>query len=422
MRSQSLSQRAFRLPAALLAAGTILLVPVPASARNLANAQNQARDRGTRVPQTALSLCPALKVVSREEATPGTALAVPANGQFRLTYVQTTQGAEFTLLNRDSGDATRFDEVIPALPPGITWRILGAGFSPDGELLAIHSVGAIWVFDTLNARKIFTIPADHEAQIYPGKMSWSRRQLAVSFWPAESFLADVRVKRPVEVRLYDGETGEVAQRLQLPLFSADAWTELRISPDGRRLAVLERPRKWPGNARLALFETAKGKLLWQKKIGAEDFDWTNEGKQMVLLGSKLVWLDAERGKEIREAETEVPHSELQKLRINEDAQLGIGKFSQYSAFKRALGGSKKREMRVVLWQLDTGKEICGQPLDPAVSLDAWPTARDEIIALEETYDVRSPLRLLKSARIVVYRLISPDNPEKPASPEHPHVH
>src|ERR1700736_994487 len=155
MRSQSLSPRPFRLPAAVLAGGTILLVPVPASARNLANAQNQARDRGTRVPQTALSLCPALKVVSREEATPGTALAVPANGQFRLTYVQTTQGAEFTLLNRDSGDATRFDEVIPALPPGITWRILGAGFSPDGELLAIHSVGVIWVFDTLNARKIF---------------------------------------------------------------------------------------------------------------------------------------------------------------------------------------------------------------------------------------------------------------------------
>src|SRR6202022_660341 len=142
MRSQSLSQRAFRLPAALLAAGTILLVPAPASAQNQANAQDQARNREMRVPQTALALCLALQAVSSEEVTPGTALAVPADGQFLLTYVQTTQGAEFTLLDRDSGDATRFDEQIPALPPGITWRILGAAFSPDGELLAIRSVGA----------------------------------------------------------------------------------------------------------------------------------------------------------------------------------------------------------------------------------------------------------------------------------------
>jgi hypothetical protein len=66
--------------------------------------------------------------------------------------------------------------------------------------------------------------------------------------------------------------------------------------------------------------------------------------------------------------------------------------------------SDRRESIIVLWRLDGVSLVCQAPLPPSQSVEAWLTSQGEIITLEEDYDLRPQLRLLKSARIVTYRL------------------
>ena len=322
----------------------------------------------TTQPQTALSLCNDLQVVKRQAVPPGTAIAISADGKTLATWVHTTTGAALDLHNRASGVTQRVELVPPALPPGIPWRVQEVAFSPDGSALAVRTTGAVWVIDRTTAKVRFLIGQDAATQTYPGKMSWGENELAVSFWPAESYLADALAAGPVEVRIFYGSSGEVARAIKLTLPSSNNWTEPRLSPDGNQLAVLLRAQQWPGKADLFLFAADSGKLLWQKKIGAEDLLWTSDGKQIVALGSDLVWLDAKKGKEVRKADPSVAHSEFQKLRVNETAQIAVGSFSVYSAMGRFFKSNEQHAERIVLWHLryrqgDLRNSRCGGEYD-----------------------------------------------------------
>ena len=361
----------------------------------------------TRVPQTALSLCPALTVVAQQTVPAGTAIAVSPDGRYLAEYVHTTRGAELTLRQRDTGSERRVRLDLPQLPPGVLWRIHEIVFSPSGETLAVRSVGAIWVLATDTGKIRYQIGFDKAKETYPGKLSIAGDRLAVVFWPPESYLADARAKPPVEVRLYDLATGRALYSLALPLDSSNQWTELRLSPDASRLAVLQRPTRWPGKARLAVFAADSGKFLWEKKEGAEDLAWSAGGSQLVTLGGQLSWLDAATGKKLRGAEKSLRFSELQTLRLSEAANLAVGHFVRYNPLKRTLVLNDRRNTRVLVWRADTGKALCELSLRPEMTADVWPTPRGELIALEETYEVRPPLRLLRGARRVTYRLSPP---------------
>ena len=387
----------------LLAASAALII-FSATVQAQTPTRNPKKD--TEVPQTALSLCNGLEVVSRVSVPPGTAIAASPDGAYLATWVHTTTGAALDLHNRDAGTTQRVELVPPALPPGIPWRVQEVAFSRDGTKLAVRTTGTVWVIDLASARVQFLIGEDAATQTYPGKMSWGENELAVSFWPVESYLADAITASPVKVRIYYASSGDVGRDISLTLPSSNNWTEPRLSPDGNQLAVLLRARQWPGKADLFLFASDDGKLLWQKKIGAEDLLWTSGGKQIVALGSDLVWLDAKKGKQVRKADPSVPHSEFQKLRLNETAQLAVGSFSVYSATGRLFKSNQQHSEKIVLWHFDTATGICRIPIAAVNTIDAWPTAHNEIIALEETYDIKPPLRLLKSAQIVTYRIPS----------------
>ncbi|MGH9775714.1 MAG: hypothetical protein ACRD50_12290 [Candidatus Acidiferrales bacterium] len=408
------SSRAHVLP---LAAFLVTCSAAPSLAQTRAPVPTEV----TRVPQTAFSLCPCLNVVSREEVIPGTALAVSPDGRFRLSYFQTPSGAHFDLLDRDSGEKRQFDAAVPKIPPGIVWRILEAEFSPDSRWLAVRTIGATWIFPAGLTQPVWTIAADSDKEIYPGKMSWGGDHLAVIFWPAESFLADAEPKKPVQVKIFDAPTGAVALTFNLPLALSDSWTVPRLSPDALEIAVLERARRWPGKARLLLFSTRTGKSLWERNLSAEDIAWSADGKRLLSLGSELTWLDSSTATPVRQTAGSSAHSDLQRLTINENAGLALGRFAEYSAFARALGGGKKRVTHFILWNLPANRDFCQETFVPEVSADPWITSRGEIISLEETYDVRPPLRLLKSARIITYKFTPPPSaqsppPSKPASP------
>lgn len=370
------------------------------------------------VPQTALSTCPALQVVSREPVLAGTGLAVSSDGRFLATFIHTTAGAVIELRERETGQERRIDLEPPSLPAGVQWRIYEASFSPSGEWLAVSSVGIIWVLDVAGAKILYSIGADTPAQSYPGKFAWGDNHLAVSFWPPESYLADARAKKPVEVRLYDAASGKVEQKVAVPLASADAWTEVRLSPDGTWLAVLLRAQRWPGKADLLVFAADSGKEVWQQKISAEDLQWSVDGKHLLVLGNDLVWLDAANGKPVRRLDTDIHHSEYQKLRVSEGAHLAAGEFALYSAFKRVFR-EENRQTRLLVWQLDSGKTLCEARLDAATDAEIWITGTGEILTVETIYEVRPPLRLPKSARIVTYRRAPTIAPTKPAGAEKP---
>jgi len=376
-----------------LAAGLILLAsPRPAASQD------------TVVQQWALSTCNGVRSISREEVAAGTGLAVSPDGRWLALYVHTNRGGEVTLRPRDTGESHRIELIPPALPPGVTWRVLDVEFSPNGNLLAVRTTGAIWMADVAKGLILYQVGVDPERQIYPGKLSLAADTLAVLFWPPESYLAEAKAKKGVEVRFFEAATGKFVRSMPMSVDSSDAWTNIELSPDAKWFALLRRPTRWPGKAHLSVHSPISGLKRWQSKLFAEDFQWSADGQTLIALGQRLVWLDAETGKQARESKFDAGSSEYHRLSVNEEAGLAVGKFSKYSRWKRSVMLNDRRESMIVLWRLDGAAVVCQAPLPLSLSLEAWLTSQGEIITLEETYDLRPQLRLLKSAKIVTYRL------------------
>jgi outer membrane protein assembly factor BamB len=363
-----------------------------------------AAPQDTVVPQTAFSPCAAVEVIEREDLPAGTGLAVSPDGKWLALYAHTMRGGEVRIRprpGRESGKPLLINP--PELPPGVTWRIVEAEFSPDSSLLILRSVGAIHAFDTATGALRFLLEPDRARQLYPGNFALSHGHLFVAYWPPESYFADAKSRHAVEVRVVELSTGALLRAMQLPLETSSDWMRLRATPQGDRLAVLERATRWPSKARLSAFAADSGKLLWRHKLGAEDVRWSEDGNSLLALGRRLQWLDAATGKSRREAEGDAGTSEFHQFRFSTAGNLVAGQASRFSRLKRAIALRHERETVIFLWRLDSGKVICSTPLPPTVSAALWPIAGGELIALEETYELRPPLRLLKGARIVTYR-------------------
>lgn len=373
-----------------LLAGSLLWLPV--------------RAQDLVVPQIALSPCPVVSVAARETLTAGAGLGVSPDGRWLAVYLHTNRGGEVTLRARESGEAHRIELVPPALPPGVTWRVMDATFSPSSELLAIRSTGSIWIIDVASGKSLYQVALDPERQLYPGRLSLAANTLAVFFWLPESYFAEAKAKHGADVRFYEAATGKLLRTLPLALESSDAWVEMKLSPDASRIAVLCRATRWPGKARLNLFAADSGKLLWEAKISAEDFQWTGDGQSLYALGGRLMTLDAATGRQKSESKAEFGSTEYQRLRLNETANLAVGQFLHYSRWRRGVLLNDRRESVLVLWRLEKAEPLCEMVLPPPRSVEAWVTPRGEIITLEELYDLRPQLRLLKSAQMVVYTL------------------
>jgi WD40 repeat protein len=376
-----------------LAVGIVLPACLP-----LATAQD------TVVQQSALSSCNGVSSISREEVAAGTGLAVSPDGRWLAHYVHTNRGGEITLRPRDTGESHRIELIPPALPPGVTWRVLEVVFSPNGNLLAVRTTGAIWVADVATGLILYQVGVDPERQTYPGKLSLAADTLAVLFWPPESYLAEAKAKKGVEVRFFEAATGKFVRSIPINVDSSDAWTNVGLSPDAKWFALLRRPTRWPGKAHLSVHSPISGLKRWESKLSAEDFHWSADGSSLIALGQRLVWLDADTGKQARESKYDAGSSEYHRLRVNQEAGLAVGQFSKYSRWKRSVMLNDRRESMIVLWRLDGASLVCQAPVPPSQSVEAWLTSQGEIITLEESYDLRPQLRLLKGAQIVTYRL------------------
>ena len=364
-----------------------------------------AAGQDVHVPQTALSLCPSLTVVARETVTPGTGIGASPDGRWLAEYGHTLKGLELKLVDRDSGQSRRLHLDFPPLPPGVVWKTTGITFSKSGELFVVQSIGGLWVIESSSAAVRFQIFRDPHG-LYPGTPTMAGGLLAAIFWPPESYFADAPGLKEVEIRFFDLQDGSRVRTRIFKLNTAEVWTRMALSPDGRRLAILLRPTRWPGKSDLRILEVESNKILWQRKISGEDLAWSEDGAEVFVLAGQLRWLDANTGKQRRSSAGNVRGSESQLLRISADAKLAVGSMARYNPLLRGLRVHDRRDAQLLLWQLDTGAILCDQQLRPSQSADVWPTARGELVALEEQYDVRPPLRLLQRATLVVYRLES----------------
>jgi hypothetical protein len=389
------------IPRGALLLAAALLVPAAASAQSVV------------VPQTGMSTCPELEVAWREEAPAGARIAVSPDGRWLALLAHTPGGGEVRLRDRFatcSGPAAArvLPLHVPGLPTGVNWRIYDAEFSPDSRYLAVRGTGSISVFDAAAGGPLFSLEKRDPQPLFPGSYSMAAGALIAALWPAESFLADAAARGPVEMRMVDAASGKWLRSLMLPLGSSAEWTRIALSPDAARLAVLLRPRRWPGKARLTLYATSDAKVLWEQKVAAEDLAWSADGGTLLALGSRLIWLDAGSGKPQREADTRAGSSEFHLLRASTPAGFAVGRLSRFARLRRMIGGRGERETLLLVWRLGTGRAACQIPLPPELSVEPWPTERGEIVALEETYEVKPELRLLRTARIVTYTL----RPEK----------
>jgi hypothetical protein len=396
------------------------LLPAVATMGHAPAVRTAAQDRV--IPQTALGTCLPLSMVEAREIPPGTGVSVSPDGRWLAQYIHTSKGGEVRLFERvlatTASSSIRVETMVtasqpahtltlqpPSLPGGVQWRILEARFSADAELLAVRTVGAVFVISAQRGVLVHTAGFDKERQAWPGQISFGGSTVAVVYWLPDSAFAQHAAQQRVEVRLLEAATGKWLRSLLIPIESSDAWTKISLSPDGARLALLLRPELWPGKSRLRVHDTSTGKDNGELKIAAEDLDWSADGRELLLLGSRLVWLDSGTGKEIRKAEGDAGASEFQKLRVSEAANLAAGHFTRFSAIKRTIRMNDQRDTALTIWRLQSGEQVCRVSFLQTTTVQVWPTAQGELVALEETWEANSEKRQVKSARVVTYRLV-----------------
>jgi hypothetical protein len=111
----------------------------------------------------------------------------------------------------------------------------------------------------------------------------------------------------------------------------------------------------------------------------------------------------------------VGSSEFQKLRFSEAGNLAAGLVAHYSSWHRFFRHTEEISWVLAIWRADDGKGVCEVTLSPETTLDPWVTSRGELITIEERYEIRLPLRLLKSSRIITYRVA--DTPPEDKAPK-----
>jgi hypothetical protein len=380
-----------------------------------------------RTAQSALSTCPALMTVSSEAGVPGAAMAISANGRFLATWIHTAGGADLTVRNRDTGAHHRIELPAQTVPPGITWRVLGAQFSPDAHWLVVGAMGRVWVMEALTGHLVYSVGVSSDDGLWPGKFTVSNHRLGVAFWPPQSALHDGASVHAALLDIYDLPTGRGLRAFPFGAHTSAAWTSVELSPDDRWLLLLERARTWPGQAHMTLLDVASGQPVWRKGYPVETAGWTADSSSILALGRRLIWLSAKNGQMQRESGSNAGASEFQRLSFNEVASAAIGVFSRYSSFQRLFKRHSEETSLVVLWRMDTAQELCRIPLSAGTAVDGRVTSRAEVVALEETYGPRNPTPRPKAVRIVTYKLaaspplrpfVSPASPPSLSPPNH----
>jgi hypothetical protein len=366
--------------------------------------------------QFALSTCPALITVSSESAVPGTAMAVSSDGRFLATWIHTTNGADLTVLNRDTSAAHRIELPAQIVPPGMTWHVLQTRFSPDSRWLVVSALGRVWVAEPSTGRLLYSIGISAEGGLWPAGFTVSNDRLGITFWPSQSALRDVPSSQAALLDFYDLPTGRGLRAIPLATHTSSTWATVELSPDDHWLLLLERARTWPGRAHLTLLSADSGQPVWKKSYPVETAYWSADSASFVALGGRLIWLSAKNGNMLRESASDSGASEFLRLRFNEISGAALGMFSRYNPFLRLFNRHPEESALVVLWRMDTAQELCRVPLSRATALDGWPTSRGEIITLEETYAPRSPTPRPKTSRIVTYKLAASPPLHPSASP------
>lgn len=255
-------------------------------------------------------------------------------------------------------------KVLLDRPGDFGWN-LAMAVSPDGRLLAAADWmdRAVSLWDTRSGRLLRSLPLGGETR-YARNLAFSADGKTVHAAQYKGFF-----------QFWDAASGKELRTAQLrdpgqnnPDFVY--FTQLHLSPDGKRAATLDRiiiPRNC---TRLALWDTATGKIVSQHELppGIAQCAWLQDGRMAALpLPDGLTLMDVETGAvRYRIAGTRSGKS----LAASPAGRL-------LAAFRETKGKDKST---VGIWEAATGKEVATVAASPVASFALMPDDRHLVLA------------------------------------------
>lgn len=196
-------------------------------------------------------------------------------------------GIEIRIVRRsDHSEDTVFLPVPVSRP-----EVAKLDFSPDGSRLVVVNGQRLWAISTRSDKILFEFAIPSEPDRFFGQISVSNASIAAEIRELKSHLNTFR-----DVLLLDSD-GKQLESFTLAALDLESIYTLRLSPDGKLLAVLTRGSATQQSS-VVMLDTA-GALLWQSQISKSfDIQWTRDKKTLIVKDSRIEEFDAGTGKPI----------------------------------------------------------------------------------------------------------------------------
>jgi WD40 repeat protein len=326
----------------------------------------------------------------------------------RLACLQPTRGKGWTLGLASLGGTNALRELIGA--GDANQRPLCLGFSPDDRILMMgHADGVVRCYDIVSGRPVASYPI-LAAAFSPDGASVASMGVAKLNWPEEPQPAR-------ELRIYETATGReiFASR---NLLEAPALLSLAFSPDGQRVAAgfvemrsfseksQTRTRIGAARGRVIVWDLASSSEVLRQdlaKQGPTDLKFSPDGRRLAIACAGLGWLVPTTEADVRAVHLPNPGEVVicDVLSGQEVATLrghahDVTSLAYLPAGRALASGSSDRTIR--LWELDAPNVIPlgGLPANPVSRLPDPPLLSPDgrmiaVRTLDWTLDVLDPV-------------------------------
>lgn len=247
--------------------------------------------RGDSGSEDPLHTCKVLTRTSREDLTEDGMLAVSSDANTLAFLRGTPDKIEVRIVRRKDNSETTVSLPAPHSEKGSLDSFAKLGFSPDGSRIVVVNGPRLWALSSAAGKILFEFAIESDPDRFFGQISISNVSVAAEIRELKSNLSTFQ-----DVLLLDRE-GLRVKPFTLAALSMESTYALKLSPDGRLLAVLTRNAANQQSSVLTLDTT--GAVVWQSHIPTSfDIQWTADGKTLLVKGSRIEEFDAGTGKAV----------------------------------------------------------------------------------------------------------------------------
>jgi WD40 repeat protein len=229
--------------------------------------------------------CKVLTLTSRDDLPTDGILAVTSDANTLAFLRSVPNGLEIRIVRRSDHSENTFFLPVPisqATVPKLE-------FSPDGSRIVVVNGPRLWAISSTSGKTLFEFAIEPDR--FFGQISVSNVSVATEIRELKSHMDTFQ-----DVLLLD-RGGQQAKSFTLAALHLESIFTLRLSPDGRLLAVLAR-NNGKQQSSVVMLDTA-GALVWQSRISTSfDIQWTPDGKALLVKGTRIREFDAGTGKAV----------------------------------------------------------------------------------------------------------------------------